>query len=75
VFRTLSSTAEVWFASVNSQPIVKGILASSYGRLQQEVASALDGVEPERIICIEYAVSRLFGVLLQHHALIVLRAD
>ena len=59
---------------MNSRPVVKGILASSYTQLQDEVASALEGVSPERIICIEYAVSRLFGVFLQHHALIVLRA-
>jgi hypothetical protein len=56
-------------------PKVIGILAPTTARLERDVAEALRGVAPERVITISYAVSRILGVALQHHALIVLRGD
>ncbi len=57
-----------------SEPKVIAILAPTTASLERDVAKALRDVEPERIISISYAVSRIFAVSLQHHALIVLRA-
>jgi hypothetical protein len=51
------------------------VLGSTYRSLEQKVEEALRGVAPEQIITISYAVSRIFGISLQHHALIVLRRD
>ena len=51
------------------------VLGTTYQGLQREVQDALRGVAPERIITVSYAVSRILGVWLQHHALIVLRRD
>jgi len=50
-------------------------LASTYGSLERQVVKALRDIPSERVITISYAVSRLFTIFLQHHALIVLRAD
>jgi hypothetical protein len=51
------------------------ILGGTYKDLQREIEDALRGVAPDQIITVSYAVSRIFGVWLQHHALIVLRRD
>jgi hypothetical protein len=51
------------------------VLGWSYRSLEREVEAALSGVAPERIITVSYAVSRILGVALQHHALIILRSD
>lgn len=56
-------------------PQVIVILASTYGSLERQVVKALRDIPSERVITISYAVSRLFTIFLQHHALIVLRAD
>ena len=63
------------FLIVTHEPKVIGILAPTSARLERDVAQALRDVAPERIITISYAVSRIFGFALQHHALIVLRGD
>jgi hypothetical protein len=60
---------------VAHEPTVIGILAPSTSRLERDVARALTNVPPERVVAVSYAVSRIFGVVLQHHALIVLRGD
>jgi hypothetical protein len=49
------------------------ILAPTTARLERDVAKALTNIASERIVAISYAVSRIFGVVLQHHALIVSR--
>lgn len=51
------------------------LLGWSSRNLEREVEAALSGVAPERVIAISYAVSRILGIALQHHALIVLRTD
>ena len=51
------------------------ILGGTYKDLQREVEDALRGVAPDQIITVSYAVSRIFAVWLQHHAMIVLRRD
>lgn len=51
------------------------VLGSTYKELERDVAEALRGVAPEQIITVSYAVSRIFGIWLQHHALIVLRRE
>jgi hypothetical protein len=51
------------------------IVAGTAHRLARDVTEALTDVAPERIITIQYRVSRILGMSLQHHALIVLRAD
>jgi hypothetical protein len=43
----------------------------TYQGPQREIQDALRCVAPERIITVPYAVSRILGVWLQHHALIV----
>ena len=48
------------------------VLGTTHKSLEREVQDALQGVAPERIITVSYAVSSIFGVWLQHHALIVL---
>jgi hypothetical protein len=63
------------FPVVAREPKVIGILAPTSAKLEIDVAEALRDVPSERIITISYAVSRIFGVWLQHHALIVLRGD
>jgi hypothetical protein len=60
---------------VARDPKVIGILAPTSAKLEIDVAEALRDVPPEEVIAISYAVSRIFGVWLQHHALIVLRGD
>jgi hypothetical protein len=54
---------------------VIAILAPTSARLERDVASALRDVASERIISISYTVSRILGVWLQHHALIVVRGE
>jgi hypothetical protein len=60
---------------VPSETKVVTVLGPTYRSLERQVEDALRGVAPEQIITISYAVSRIFGVSLQHHALIVLRRD
>lgn len=69
------SVADDIVRRVAPEPKVIGILAPTYARLEREVAKALRDVAPERVITISYAVSRILGVALQHHVLIVLRSD
>jgi len=81
--RTASSQPATWLrpAGKRSCTAVPGktkvitVLGSTYGSLERQIEEALEGVEPEQLITISYAVSRIFGVSLQHHALIVLRHD
>jgi hypothetical protein len=61
--------------SVANQTRVITVLGWSYRSLEREVDAALSGVAPERIVTVSYAVSRILGVALQHHALIILRSD
>jgi hypothetical protein len=63
------------FPVVAREPKVIVILAPTSAKLEIDVAEALRDVPSEQIITISYAVSRIFGVWLQHHALIVLRGD
>jgi hypothetical protein len=49
------------------------VLGTTYNHLEREIEEALRGVAPDRIIAISYTVSRVLGLWLQHHALIVLR--
>jgi hypothetical protein len=60
---------------VAQEPKVIAILAPTSARLERDVAKALRDVVPERVIAISYTVSRILGVWLQHHALIVLRGE
>jgi hypothetical protein len=48
------------------------LLAGTSRVLEKRVDDALRDIPPDRIVAISYAVSRIFGVTLQHHALIVL---
>jgi hypothetical protein len=54
---------------------VIAILAPTSARLERDVANVLRDVAPDRIISISYTVSRILGVWLQHHALIVVRGE
>jgi hypothetical protein len=54
---------------------VIAILAPTSARLERDVANVLGDVAPDRIISISYTVSRILGVWLQHHALIVVRGE
>ncbi len=47
-------------------------LAGTGRELERQVEAALRDVSPEQIVSVSYAVSRVFGMALQHHALIVL---
>jgi hypothetical protein len=51
------------------------VFGTTYNSLQREVEDALRGVAPERIVAISYTVSRILGLWLQHHALVVLRRE
>ena len=51
------------------------VLAGTGRILERRVEEALRDVAPERIVAVSYAVSRILGITLQHHALIVLRRD
>ena len=57
------------------ETIVITVLGTTYRSLEREIQKALQGVAPERIITVSYAVSRIFGIALQHHALIILRRN
>jgi hypothetical protein len=61
--------------SVADQTKVITVLGWSYRNLEREIETALRDVPPEQNITISYAVSRILGIALQHHALIVLRSD
>jgi hypothetical protein len=50
---------------------VVGVMGSTYVQLEQEIAKALHGVQPEQVVSISYSTSRILGLWLQHHALIV----
>ena len=52
-----------------------GVLGGTYKTFEREMERALTGVVPERIVSISYSTSRIFGMWLQHHALIVIRED
>ena len=54
---------------------VMTVLGTTSKNLEREIEHALRGVTPERVITISYSVSRILGLWLQHHALIVLRRD
>ena len=58
-----------------AEPRVIVIVAGTANRLVSDVTEALRDTAPERIITIQYRVSRILGISLQHHALIVLRAE
>jgi hypothetical protein len=58
-----------------AEPRVIVIVAGTANRLMSDVTEALRDTAPERIITIQYRVSRILGISLQHHALIVLRAE
>ena len=51
------------------------VLAGTGRMLERRIEEALRDVPPERIVGVSYAVSRVLGITLQHHALIVLRCD
>jgi hypothetical protein len=67
------SVDRVILASVGDQMQVITVLGWSYRSLRREVEAALRGVAPEQVVAVSYAVSRILGLALQHHALIVLR--
>ncbi len=56
-------------------PDIKAVtlLAGTGHGLAQQVEEALEGVPAEHVISVSYAVSRLFGITLQHHALVVVK--
>jgi hypothetical protein len=58
-----------------AEPRVLVIVAGTAHGLVKDVTKALTDVSPERIITIQYRVSRILGLTLQHHALIVLRPE
>jgi len=62
-------------SAVASETKVIAILAPTSSRLERDLASALRDLAPERIISISYTVSRILGIWLQHHALIVVRGE
>jgi hypothetical protein len=58
-----------------AEPRVIVIVAGTANSLASDVTEALTNIAPERIVTIQYRVSRILGLSLQHHALIVLRAE
>ena len=56
-------------------PEIKAVslLAGTGHRLAQQVEEALQDVPAENVITVSYAVSRVFGITLQHHALVVVK--
>ena len=48
-------------------------LAGTGRALEHQIEESLRDIPPERIVAVSYAVSRLFGITLQHHALIVVK--
>ena len=52
-----------------------GVLATTYKDLERETERALAGIAAERIVSVSYSTSRILGLWLQHHALIVFRED
>ena len=61
--------------SMANETRVITVLGWSYRSLEREVEAALSGVSPQQIVTVSYAVSRILGLALQHHALIILRSD
>jgi hypothetical protein len=58
---------------MNDAMRVIGVTAGTTGALEREVALALRDVPPEHVRSISYSATRLLGIWLQHHELIVLR--
>lgn len=50
-----------------------GVFSATYDTLLEEVEHALGGVPDERIVSISYDATRILGLFLRHHALIVIR--
>ncbi len=50
-----------------------GVLGSTYRSFERQVDKVLEDVPADRIVSISYSTTRIFTVLLQHHALIVIR--
>ncbi len=71
--RGLSSGGVIVLAM--AAPRVLVMVAGTAHGLAKDVTKALTDVSPERIITIQYRVSRILGLTLQHHALIVLRPE
>jgi hypothetical protein len=50
-----------------------GVLTTTYDILLEGVEQALANVPDERIVSISYSTTRILGIWLRHHALIVIR--
>jgi hypothetical protein len=72
----MSDTTEDPMSNSNGRKTrVVGLLAGTRQSLAEQVEETLRGVPPEHVITVSYAVSRVLGLSMTHHALVVFQTE